>query len=332
MSGRAGAVPVGSAGAMPAVLGSADAVSEIRGQAPGKRRKALPWDMAVLCTAFCLGVFGCSAAYSAGVACSQEEGDAACREGGEQKEFLREAESWLEKCSAGGSELACTYGVASAGKAIETDPTAYQARRGVEVLWQHREAIAASGQPVDSVLLPLYEKLKGTELAGHLLFYSAQWLKETGAGRNGPSAFYLLLLLADYHSDSPLWDDAVVLAADMLAEWGMVEDEIRLVEEALVPRPRRGYGALSDDFSQQLRYRLALLYEKRERYDEALRQLELVVNYHSVESQKDDALWAAARIYRVSGDPESSIQTLRFLLEACPWSRHADEARTLLVP
>ena len=247
----------------------------------------------------------------------------------DQPELLARAEAAgdaLERC-AGGSPLACDMGVVQTEKVIDADPESYAARRAVELLFQHREALARSGVLVSDELLDMYERHKDSLLAGHFLFYSALSLSD-----NGPSqaSLYLLMLLVDHHSASPLWDDGVVHAADLLSALGRHGDEALLLEEALTPRPGRGSDALADAFCQRLRIRLAGLYERQGRYDEALYQLELSLNYHPVESLKDDALWSIAQIYRTQGDRDREARALAFLLDSCPWSRHAARARERL--
>ncbi len=121
-----------------------------------------------------------------------------------------------------------------------------------------------------------------------------------------------------------------MMAADLLAELGYRGDETKLLEEALLPHPSRGYDTLIDTFSARLRWRLAGLYQRQGKFDQALYQLELVVNVHDSLPMKDDALWRSARIYATLGKHDAERRTLTFLIEQCPWSRHLDAARERL--
>jgi len=212
-------------------------------------------------------------------------------------------------------------------RAITRFPAGYWARRALERLWELDEQLYAEGQLSGPLYLSLYDSLKYTNLAGHLLYYTALWHRRH-AGRE--LALYHLVLLVDYHSTSSLWDEAVWMTADLLSEAGYVGDETAILEEALVPHPGRGIDSLTSGFVQKVRHRLALLYERQGRYDEALYQLRLVVNVHSPLQLKDDALWIMGRIYATLGDVEREHKALAFLVENCPWSRWTAEARERL--
>ncbi len=212
-------------------------------------------------------------------------------------------------------------------------PETFWARQGFELLWRLREpgTEAHLGRRYAS----WYQQLSGTSLAGHSLFYGAQALLALpgvlqSVTPESREALHLLLLLIEHHSDSVRWDDGVLLAADLLASLGYRGDETRLLEEALLPHPSRGYDTLVDVFSARLRLRLARLYQRQGKFTKALYQLGLVVNVHDSLSLKDDALWRSARIYATLGKADAERRTLTFLVEHCPWSRHLDAARERL--
>ncbi len=210
-------------------------------------------------------------------------------------------------------------------KVVEEHPESYWSRRAVEVLWERRLDLAAAGFSYPELIGELYEELKDSGIAGHLLFYDALWFARPGAGTE-KEALYLLLVLVDHHHASALWDDGVWLAADLLSRLGRAGDETRILEIALMPTSSRGIDALADGFSQKVRYRLARLYVRQGRYREALRQLALVVNLHSGLKLKDDAMWETAHVYAVLGDKEREAKALEYLVEQCPWSRLKDQA------
>jgi hypothetical protein len=213
-------------------------------------------------------------------------------------------------------------------------PDSLWARQGFELRWRLRkpESAARLGQ----LYVSWYQQLARTSLAGHALYYGAQALlaipgARTSVTKESRQALYLLLLLVEHHTDSVRWDDGLLLAADLLAELGYRGDETRLLEEALLPLPSRGYDTLLDSFSARLRWRLSALYLGQGKFEQALYQLELVVNVHDTLSLKDDALWRSARIYATLGRQDAERNTLMFLIEQCPWSRHLDAARERLV-
>lgn len=214
------------------------------------------------------------------------------------------------------------------GALIGSHPESYWARRAVEVLAQEGAGNSAR-TPAAPTLLRLYDALKGTGIAGHLLYYAARELAAPPASPDTArdaerrcQAVYLLVLVVDHHSTSPLWDDALWFAADLLHEDGHLGDEVRLLEEALLPHPGRGIDTLLGRFVQKVRYRLARLYVRQGRHEEALYQLSLVINLHASLPLKDDALWSIARICAGIGDEGKEREALLLLLECCPWSRH----------
>ena len=208
---------------------------------------------------------------------------------------------------------------------VSGHPETYWARVAVKTLWDHRHALEKNGISFPGLMEALYEETRETAVAGHLLYSASEWA--LGEDNDVDSALVYLVTLVDYHSHSALWDDAVWLAADILHDRQRFGDETEILEEVLRPHPGRGYDAQVDDYTQKVRGRLAGLYEKQGRYDEALHQLELVVNVHSTQSRKDDALWASARIYAMKGESEEEIRTLEYLIAHCPWSRHVDRAK-----
>jgi len=212
-------------------------------------------------------------------------------------------------------------------------PDSLWARQGFELLWRTRKPglEVNLGQRFAS----WYQSLAGTSLAGHSLYYGAQALLTRPEAKNSVteeslSALHLLILLVDHHSDSVLWDDGVMLAADLLADLGYRGDETKLLEEALLPHRARGYDALVGSFSARVRLRLSGLYRRQGKFRDALYQLSLVVNVHDTLSLKDDALWRSATIYATLGRSDAERRTLMFLIEQCPWSRHLDAARERL--
>ena len=212
-------------------------------------------------------------------------------------------------------------------------PESYWARQGFELRWRLRDP--GEEAALGSLFVSWYPRLAATPLAGHTLYYGAQALlalpgTRTSVTEESCTALHLLLLLLEYHGDSVRWDDGVLMAANLLASLGYRGDETRLLEEALLPRPSRGYDTLIGAFSGKLRLRLASLYQRQGKFEEALYQLELVVNVHDSPSLKDDALWRSAGIYATLGRTEAEFRTLTFLVEHCPWSRHLDVARTRL--
>lgn len=209
-------------------------------------------------------------------------------------------------------------------KAIRARPNGYWARRSLEELEEAHAELTKAGISHPEVLSSLYEELKYTSLAGHLLFRLATCHQRHGEIAD---ALYPLVVLVDYHSDSSLWDDALWLAADLLAGLDRPGDETKLLEIGLLPHPSRGIDTLAGGFVQKVRYRLASLYERQGRYDEALYQLELVVNLHSPQTLKDDALWNISRIYATLGDEARRKKALNFLISTLPWSRWVDQAK-----
>jgi len=209
-------------------------------------------------------------------------------------------------------------------KVMALAPDGYWARRSIEV-W----ADPSDGDDSSPDLLALYEVHKETDIGGHLLFHAVLELTASGE-MDAPrlsTALYLLVLLVDHHSVSPLWDDGLWLAADLLHASGRHGDEARLLEEALLPHPGRGIDSLHSQFVQKVRYRLALLYRRQGRREEALYQLGLVLSSHDSLRLKDDALWHIAHICAVEGKEAGEEKALRTLLECCPWSRYADRVR-----
>jgi tetratricopeptide (TPR) repeat protein len=165
-------------------------------------------------------------------------------------------------------------------------------------------------------------------VAGHALFYYAAL--EALEPQGEEASLRTLLKIIDFHHSSPLWDDALFLAADTLARLGFRGDETRLLEESLLPNPARGIDAMHDGFAQRVRLRLAQRYLAQGRYEEALYQLDLVVNKGSGLKWKDDALWLAARVFAKAGDIPRSCSTIRALLESCPWSKYVQAARKMV--
>jgi hypothetical protein len=206
---------------------------------------------------------------------------------------------------------------------IRMGHSGYWAREGVERLLEMEETLAGIGLSVELYFRRLYEELKGTDIAGHLLYASARI--RHGHGDCG-GALYLAMVLVDYHPTSPAWDEGLWEAADWLHEMGLYGDESELLEVALVPNASRGGDALTDKFLQKVRYRLSRLYEEQGRYKEAIYQLALVVNIHSDLQLKDDALWRIAGIYGRMGERSRQKKALAFLVANCPWSRHVSDA------
>lgn len=207
-------------------------------------------------------------------------------------------------------------------------PDSVAAGEAVKALAQVGNGVAERAD-VGKVLLGLYERVKERRVAGHLLYYAAtETLK--GRAKARERALYLLLLVVDYHPESALWDESVWLGADLLRDLGRRSDEARLLEDALLPNRARGMDALLDGFAQKVRLRLAELYARQGRTQEALIQLNWVVNSHSQVGLKDDGLWLAGRIWRMRGDAAGERRALQFLVENCPWSRHEEAARKRL--
>ena len=209
----------------------------------------------------------------------------------------------------------------------------YWASRGIEQFheWARTEL---SEQQLSVLMVGLYEQYKETPVAGHLLFHAAgSDLGETPKAVLTPSVWrglYHLQLLIEYHSSSPLWDDAVWMAAEQLAALGQSGDEARLLERALLPQPGRGNDTLAGAFCGKVRLRLAGLYERQGRYEDALYQLGLVINIHPDASLKDDALWQLASIHATCGEFDLQHEALTLLVAHCPWSRHHKAAREQL--
>jgi tetratricopeptide (TPR) repeat protein len=207
---------------------------------------------------------------------------------------------------------------------LAQEPDSYWARRAIEELYQHADN-PLRAQIAGDFLRKQYPTLAGTRLAGHVLFYLAKLATRLPGGTPKDSIPYLLALV-DRHPESPLWPDAVWQLADLLAAEGFPSDEVRLLEECLMPRHHRDIEFLSSDFLQRVRLRLAGKYERQGRYSEALYQLGLVVNHHAALSPKDDGLWMAARIHRTRGEWRKEQQALETLLRSFPTSRHAAKA------
>jgi len=207
---------------------------------------------------------------------------------------------------------------------LARDPDSYWARRSIEELYYHSDA-PLQAKTASDFLRNQYPTLADTRLAGHVLFYLARLAARLPDGTPRDSIAYLLALV-DRHPESPLWPDAVWQTADLLAAEGYPTDEVRLLEECLLPRPHRDIEFLSSDFLQRVRLRLAGRYERQGRYGEALYQLGLVVNHHAALSPKDDGLWLAARIHRTRGEWKKERQALETLLQSFPASRHASKA------
>ena len=232
---------------------------------------------------------------------------------------LRMAEVRLE----GGDALG---GGAALEELLVGAPNSYAAGEAVKMASRYRAALFAAGVQTWKFYLALYEQLKYSRVAGHLLYYSVQdgqWGGVVGARR----ALDLLVLLVDHHPESPYWDEAVVEAADLLSRGGYTADEVALLEDALLPNRARGMDALLDGFAQTLRLRLARLYGQQGRFEEALIQLGWVINDHSQVTLKDDGLWLASDVQRWQGDEEGARRTLEFLITQCPWSRHVQAAQ-----
>ncbi len=208
-------------------------------------------------------------------------------------------------------------------------PTSYWARRGTELVHMEARKLAKAGEMPAEWLLEWYRRNPPTILSGHLLYYASRILHEESPETNEAS-FYLLMLLFDHHTDSPLWTSGAWMAFDLLKEMGREGDESRLLEEALLPNDHRGTDTLTGPFAEKVRLRLARLYERQGRYEEAERALVWVINYHHTVSLKDDALWMLARVYRSQGRPADRTSALRFLVHHCPWSRHLEEAQRIL--
>jgi tetratricopeptide (TPR) repeat protein len=183
-------------------------------------------------------------------------------------------------------------------------------------------------------MVKMYDRFKETPVAGHFLFHAAvSDLGEIPDVRLTPAVWrglYHLLMLIEHHSSSPLWDDAVWMAAEQLAAVGRSGDEARLLESVLLPQPGRGTNELAGAFSGKVRLRLAGLYEQQGQYDEALYQLGLVVNIHPDSSLKDDALWQLSRIHATCGEFALQRKALQLLVLEYPWSRHDKAAREQL--
>lgn len=201
-----------------------------------------------------------------------------------------------------------------------TWPETWWARRSLEELWRGRDNLGRKEKFV-SVMVGLYPAVAQTQLAGHVLFYAAQAHLAAPCPRPGRALFHLLMVV-DRHPHSPLWDDALWLVADLLRDLGRPADETRILEQALLPTVARGIDALADGFTGKVRLRLGRLYRLQGRYEEALRQLTLVVNVHSETKLKDDAFWELARVYRAAGDAALETRALQYLVRYCPWSRH----------
>lgn len=230
---------------------------------------------------------------------------------------------------AGGWERA----VAHTEELLRSAPSSYWARQALEHLWRLRSE-GGEGSLHD-LCVAWYEQDKESPLSGFFLTWAARdllsgWDSSRGADSVARRGLRLLLMVVEHHGDSALWDDAVWRAADLLEALGHRGDESRLLEEALLPRPGRGTDTLVGAFAGRVRLRLAGLYERQGRYEEALRELRLVVNVHGQRSAKDDALWSMARIYATLGERDEERRALAFLLEHCPWSRHAAAAQQRL--
>lgn len=212
---------------------------------------------------------------------------------------------------------------------VDRYPESYAAGEAVILASRYREVLSSRGVRTWDFYLSRYERLKYSRVAGHLLYLAVQdgrWAGAVGTRK----ALYLLLLLVDYHPESPYWDEAVEGAADMLSGMGFVADEVRLLEDALLPNRARGMDALLDGFAQRLRLRLARLYARQGRFEEALIQLGWVINAHSAVTLKDDGLLLASDVQRWQGDLEGAKRTLQFLIRECPWSRHVESVRNRL--
>ncbi len=208
-------------------------------------------------------------------------------------------------------------------------PGSYAAGEAVRAVSGGREAIGAAGLSTSEFYLGAYGRVKERRVAGHLLFYAVK--DKMAEGTMAPrQALGLLLMLVDYHPESPLWDEGAVWAADLLRQMGKMGDEVRFLEEVLLPNRARGMDQLLDGFAQRLRLRLAALYGRQGRFDDALIQLGWVINSSDQRSLKDDGLWLAYQIQSWKGDQEGARRTLEFLVRECPWSRHVERARAEL--
>jgi hypothetical protein len=206
----------------------------------------------------------------------------------------------------------------------------YWSRQAVELVAGMEEALAGKGVSAAGMLLTYYSNDPRAPLASHLLFHGARLMAGTGQDKDRRLALYLLLTLIDEHSPSPLWDDAVWLAADICRDLGYRGDETRILETALLPHPGWGSDALSGRFVQKVRYRLARLYERQGRADKALREYALVINFHDGLALKDDALWRIAVVHGSRGESTLERKALMLLVDECPWSRHAPKAKERL--
>jgi len=206
----------------------------------------------------------------------------------------------------------------------------YWSRQAVELIAGMEEPLARMGVSAVGVLLAHYVQAPSAPLASHQLFHGARLMAATGQQQDVHQSLYLLLTLIEEHSPSPLWDDAVWLAADICRQQGYRGDETQILEEALLPHPGWGTDALSGRFVQKVRYRLARLYERQGRTDKALRQYALVINFHDGLALKDDALWRIAAVNADLGKRELEQKALRMLVNECPWSRYAPRARERL--
>ncbi|MBM4352472.1 MAG: hypothetical protein FJ109_01540 [Deltaproteobacteria bacterium] len=213
---------------------------------------------------------------------------------------------------------------------LEEGDDAYWSRQAVEQVAAMDGSLARKGVSAAGVLLAHYSMDPRSPLAAHLLFHGAKLMAGTGQDQDERLALYLLLRLIDEHSPSPLWDDAVWLAADICRDRGYRGDETAVLEEALLPHPGWGTDALSGRFVQKVRYRLARLYERQGRREKALFEYALVINFHDGLALKDDALWRIAVVHADLGNDELEQEALRMLLSECPWSRHAAQARERL--
>ena len=226
-----------------------------------------------------------------------------------------------------GSPLAS---LASLEPILDEGDDTYWSRQAVELVVQLEEPLARKGVSAAGLLLAHYTGNPSAPLASHFLFHGAALMARTGQEKDLRLALHLLLTLLEEHSPSPLWDDAVWLAADLCRDLGYRGDETALLEEALLPHPGWGSDALSGRFVQKVRYRLARLYERQGRTDQALREYALVINFHDGLALKDDALWHIADLHAHLGDRELELKALRLLVSECPWSRHASKARERL--
>jgi len=246
---------------------------------------------------------------------------AGCGDLGARAEFLQ-GEALLDA----GRTLA---GLDALRGAILGHPDSVAAGEAVKAVSRERVVAAAKGVSTVKLFLSLYEQVKRHRVAGHLLYFTARDILAVRS-ESRRRALYLLLLVIDHHPESALWDESVWLAADLLKELGRVSDEARLLEDALLPNRARGMDSLLDGFAQKVRLRLARIYVRQGRNEDALRQLDWVVNLHGQQSLKDDGLWLASKVRGMQGDLVGERRALEFLVENCPWSRHVESAKRRL--